>query len=430
MCPPWVGVQGSSKLRARPKPLIEKGLNRARRTLFRGDGSSYLLLELPELLGLLGLEGAFSKALVLVEPVLELPLAPDVLEPLGDDVEPPEADLLLSRSHPVTRAVPRDNASAATNAVNFMLTSMVVCAKEKGARNGPRTRLHEDRALYGSRRPCEIPRGTRAARRRDASVASFGTPPRRRLPAAAKPGRLQERIPLHAQAAMGVHPARRDGDRAAGRELAPVRSRSALLRGRRAAGRRAVRCQAARTLERAARRRAARHAVPEALAVRPAVKHARRAALRPAQERRRALRKVAPLAVGDEQRARVIGGRGREHELLALACDFGERGLDRPAARESAEFEQRRAFAVGAKPVEHRVQRRLLPAQAQERRAGPHRHQRKALVERGRAERDQRGELAAAARPGPHESAARALVARLVQARVLRAVKREVTRCA
>src|ERR1043166_4240555 len=116
MCPPWVGVQGSSKLRARPKPLIEKGLNRARRTLFRGDGSSYLLLELPELLGLLGLEarleGPFSEALRRVEPVLELPLAPDVLEPLGDDVEPPEADLLLSRSHPVTRAGPRGNASA------------------------------------------------------------------------------------------------------------------------------------------------------------------------------------------------------------------------------------------------------------------------------------------------------------------------------
>ena len=130
-----VGVQGSSKLRARPKPLIEKGLNRARRTLFRGDGSSYLLLELPELLGLLGLElgleDDFFEALLPVEPVLELPLVPDVLEPLGDDVEPPEADLLLSRSHPVTRTVPRDNASAATNAVNFMLTSMVVCANRR-----------------------------------------------------------------------------------------------------------------------------------------------------------------------------------------------------------------------------------------------------------------------------------------------------------
>ena len=128
-----VGVQRSSKLRARPKPLIAKGLNRARRTLFRGDGSSYLpLLELPGLLGLLGLllglEGDFLGVLLPVEPVPELPLVPDVLEPLGDDVEPPEADLLLSRSHPVTRTVPKDNASAATNAVNFMLTSMVVCA--------------------------------------------------------------------------------------------------------------------------------------------------------------------------------------------------------------------------------------------------------------------------------------------------------------
>jgi len=94
-----------------------------------------LLLELPELLGLLGLElgleGDFFEALLPVEPVLELPLVPDVLEPLGDDVAPPEADLLLSRSHPVTRAVPRDNASAATNAVNFMLTSMVVCANRR-----------------------------------------------------------------------------------------------------------------------------------------------------------------------------------------------------------------------------------------------------------------------------------------------------------
>ena len=90
-----------------------------------------MLVELPELLGLLGLElglADFLEALLPVDPVLELPLVPDVLEPLGEEVAPPEADLLLSRSHPVTRAVPRDNASAATNAVNFMLTSMVVCA--------------------------------------------------------------------------------------------------------------------------------------------------------------------------------------------------------------------------------------------------------------------------------------------------------------
>jgi hypothetical protein len=92
-----------------------------------------LPLGLPELLGLLGLPLGpvdFLDGLagaVLDDPVLELPLEPDVLEPLGDDVEPPEADLLASRSHPVIRALPRDNASAATNAVNFMLTSMVVC---------------------------------------------------------------------------------------------------------------------------------------------------------------------------------------------------------------------------------------------------------------------------------------------------------------
>ncbi|MFL6563746.1 MAG: hypothetical protein ACJ8G5_02355 [Burkholderiales bacterium] len=92
-----------------------------------------LPLELPELLGLLGLPlglllglGDFLAALLPAEPVLELPLAPDVLEPLGDDVAPPEADLPLSRSHPATKAVPRDNANAATNAVNFMFTSMVV----------------------------------------------------------------------------------------------------------------------------------------------------------------------------------------------------------------------------------------------------------------------------------------------------------------
>jgi len=63
-----------------------------------------LPLELPELLGLvgllLGLGEDFLEALELV-----LPLVPDGLE-LGDDVAPddvapPEADLLASRSHPV-----------------------------------------------------------------------------------------------------------------------------------------------------------------------------------------------------------------------------------------------------------------------------------------------------------------------------------------
>jgi hypothetical protein len=83
-------------------------------------------LELPELLGLAGFLGAPPGVVALPDSLAELPLAPDVLELAGDDVAPPEAGLLLSRSHPVTRALPRDNASAATNAVNFMFTSMVV----------------------------------------------------------------------------------------------------------------------------------------------------------------------------------------------------------------------------------------------------------------------------------------------------------------
>lgn len=131
MCPPWVGCIRNSKLRARPKPLIAMGPSRARRRPCRRNGNSYLLLPvLPELLGLLGLELGledFFEALLPVDPVLELPLVPDVLEPLGDDVAPPDADLLASRSHPVTKALPRTSANAAANAVNFMLTSVVVC---------------------------------------------------------------------------------------------------------------------------------------------------------------------------------------------------------------------------------------------------------------------------------------------------------------
>jgi hypothetical protein len=107
-----------------------------------------LPLELPGVLGLLGLllgPVDFLEAVLPVDPVLELPLAPDVLEPLGDDVAPPEADLLLSRSHPVSRALLRDNASAATNAVNFMFTSMVECQTE---------RSKEWTEKPSSRRPC------------------------------------------------------------------------------------------------------------------------------------------------------------------------------------------------------------------------------------------------------------------------------------
>lgn len=95
-----------------------------------------LLLEPPAPLGLelpapLGPEGFFAApdGLVLLEPALELPLAPDGLELPGEEVAPPEADLLPSRSHPAIRALLRANASAAANAVNFMFTSMGLCAR-------------------------------------------------------------------------------------------------------------------------------------------------------------------------------------------------------------------------------------------------------------------------------------------------------------
>jgi hypothetical protein len=200
MCPPWVGInRESSKLRAQPKPLIAKGLSHARGTLFRVDGSSYLLLplELPGLLGLLGLLGLGEDFLEALE--LVLPLVPDglELEPLGEDVAPPEADLLLSRSHPVIRALPRDNASAATNAVNFMLTSVVVCQQKRSkewtgnpsSRRACSTRIMtavRNSAKNASRSPrvlgkhacprCSRPPATSCGRARSGSGANFTAP--------------------------------------------------------------------------------------------------------------------------------------------------------------------------------------------------------------------------------------------------------------
>jgi hypothetical protein len=66
----------------------------------------------------------------------ELPLAPDGLE-LPDAADPPpEGDLFASRSQPEIRAPLRANTAAATNAVNFMLTSMGLYSK-RHASNGP-----------------------------------------------------------------------------------------------------------------------------------------------------------------------------------------------------------------------------------------------------------------------------------------------------
>jgi hypothetical protein len=114
-------------LRARPKPLIAKGLSLPQGTLCRGGGSSYLLL--PEPAEPPGLAGFFAAPLL--EPGLEVPPAPDEVplapdEPVlpEEEVAPPDADLLPSRSHPAIRPPLRANTSAAANVVNFMLTSL------------------------------------------------------------------------------------------------------------------------------------------------------------------------------------------------------------------------------------------------------------------------------------------------------------------
>jgi hypothetical protein len=89
-----------------------------------------LELELPGLAGRLGavLDGLeLSLCLGVVAVVPEVPPAPDVLALPEAEVPPPEAARFPSRSHPATKALLSANATAAANAVNFMLTSMVVC---------------------------------------------------------------------------------------------------------------------------------------------------------------------------------------------------------------------------------------------------------------------------------------------------------------
>src|SRR5205814_8996880 len=85
------------------------------------------------------------------------------------------------------------------------------------------------------------------------------------LSAAPQPGWLSQPVALHAECAMGVHHARRDGDRAARRHGARVQARRALLGGGSPAAGRELRRRAARPLERAARRLAAGYLVLENL---------------------------------------------------------------------------------------------------------------------------------------------------------------------
>ena len=90
-------------------------------------------LELP--LGLAGFLGVAPGVVALLESLPALPLAPDGLELLpGEEVAPlevapPDADLLPSRSHPTISALLRASASAAANAVNFIFTSIGLCAR-------------------------------------------------------------------------------------------------------------------------------------------------------------------------------------------------------------------------------------------------------------------------------------------------------------
>lgn len=76
------------------------------------------------------------------------PGLPPAVDP-EDAVLPPDALWLASRSHPASSAPESANETAATNAVTFMLIS-VVGVNPMGAIYGPRSELYEGRALYGS----------------------------------------------------------------------------------------------------------------------------------------------------------------------------------------------------------------------------------------------------------------------------------------
>lgn len=167
-----------SKLRAGNKPLIRQGPPPAHGTLCPACRSSYLLLpEAPPD----GLDGA-PDGLVERFCVLSGAWLGGVVEP-EEVVLPPEAALSF-RSHPASSAPESANETAATNAVTFMLTS-VVGVSARGAIYGPRDELHEGHTLYGSRRPGALPGGRPASRRRHAPRQAFGAPAGIRLSAAA-----------------------------------------------------------------------------------------------------------------------------------------------------------------------------------------------------------------------------------------------------
>jgi len=88
--------------------------------------------------------------------------------------------------------------------------------------------IHEVRALHRSRWPREIPRRAGAVNCRHAANDALGDIPLGWLSVAPKSRRLSQPVPLHAAAAVGYCPRRRNGDRAAGTALCGSSSRATI----------------------------------------------------------------------------------------------------------------------------------------------------------------------------------------------------------
>src|SRR5216684_1983599 len=168
----------------------------------------------------------------------------------------------LNRGPSCANAVVPSETSAAANAPRYAFMS-------PSSRDPVYGNVHQSNALHRRRRPREMARGRGAARRRHAAGDALRGLPLVRLPAALQPGRLPQPVALHAQTAVGVYPGRRDGDRAAGRQLARLQGGRALLFGGCVARRDQLQLESARPLERPARRSTARHALRKGLTIRP-----------------------------------------------------------------------------------------------------------------------------------------------------------------
>src|SRR5439155_8455179 len=169
----------------------------------------------------------------------------------------------LKRGPSCANAVVPSETSAAASAPRYAFMSL-------SSRDSVYGNVHQGRAVHRSRRPREVARGRGGARRRHAAGDALRGVSVRGLPAAPQPGGVSQPVALHAQGAVGVHPGRRDGDRAAGRQHASLQAGRALLFGGRIAGSGQLRLESARPLERSARRTPSRDAVRKGLSVKRA----------------------------------------------------------------------------------------------------------------------------------------------------------------